>query len=219
MPNNVFDKPSEAFATIPKGSMFRLKESTNGRPIDVPRPDGELDWDVATFNQALADGAIPKRKYVVRPLAGTGKQTARRISLDLSMSEESMTVEGPGGTNEALATQPSAQGYFVQEVVVQALVTSYQEAKQDTRDLAERLDDKNEEIIALKLEVASLKHQIEHSADTDSLEGTFKKFLLNLAQGPGGAILTGKLLGHGSEMSAAVTTAMNGAAAPTVKAA
>lgn len=198
---NTFNVPSEALATLPKGTVFRLKESTNGRPIDVKRPDGSPDWDAGTFNAALADGTLPKARYIIRPVV-SGKVSSKRLSLDLSMSEESTTIDTGGGPgSEAIAAQPAVQGYFVQEVVVNALVQGYQDEKQECRELRETIAEKDEEIFNLRLRVADLEHKLERAADNDSLQVVFNKAAVNFLGGPGGVMLAGKLLGHGDTAS------------------
>lgn len=205
-----YSKPSEALASL-KGQPFIVRQSTGGRgqPIDILPPDGGKEWTESKFNQALADKAIPNERLILRPVIG-GKVSTKRISLDLSYNEESANAEvgaavGPNG-GEVMVSPV----VHVQEKLIDAWLTIHQDGRQDLQEARETIAEQAETIHRLELENAELKRQLERAGDNDSLSVVANKVVVELAKGPGGAMLLHKLLG-GGDASRVLAEAVKGA--------
>lgn len=191
MPPTTYDKPSDAFSALPQGALVRVRPAERGKGIDIKRPDGGLDWDKATFDSALLEGVLPRAKYVLRPVVG-GKVSHKRVSLDLSFSEESVTVEGAGGPE---VMQGTFQQGYAQEKMIEATLDVLRDERGEKWDLYDENKELREENATLKMENLSLKHRLEDAGRDDSLSRMLSRTAETAMAGPAGAVLFGKLLG------------------------
>lgn len=186
-----YEKPSEALATITDDTKFRLFRRTHGRPEEIPPSDGN-GWTKEAFKQAILDQTIPKVPLLIRPLSSRGTLSNKRVSLDLSFSDESTTLE-TADDGKAMSSAPV--GSAIQETVLAALLQSYTDERELVWELREKIDELQEEVAALKTENQKLKSDIEHSSSNDPLSKTIEKALVSVCGGPGGTLLVQKLLG------------------------
>lgn len=205
-----FDKPSDALATLPKDAKFIVRQcGTGGRPLEILKADGESAWDRESFLKAQADGEIPRERLMLRTLDGT-KLSKQKITLDLSMSNEQTTVES-GRPPLAEFENQQLQVTYLQESVVTALVENMRDGKEEIQSLREEVSERDDEIVALKLRVAELEHEVSSNAANDSIGVMFSKMFQEFVKGPGGAIMASKLL-SGKEGGDLLTQALKNAA-------
>lgn len=188
-----FDKPSQALAVIPKGTPFIVREGTGGRPTTISPPEGDKYWSHDSFTKALAEEEIPRTNLILRPIL-EGRISSKRINLDLSISDESMTVEGMPATQPQMGMSPSSPQYLQAEVV-QVLVSTLQDERTEKWELFEDLKGKDEKILKLELEISRLRNELENAQHADSPGQVASKMLLQFSKGPGILVVLSKLFG------------------------
>jgi len=189
----VFNKPSEAIESLGPADKFFLRQSSGGRPVELLTPDGKREWNKDIFNACLTDGHIPRgSKYFIRPILTTGKASSKKITLDLSLSEESTTVEA-SGAQEGVAVQ-QAGGSYVQESVVTALLDSYKDERGLVWELREECDELRSRNTELEVRCAKLESELERlKAGTTSLNEVLNNGIVEFLKGPGGMIVAQRL--------------------------
>lgn len=163
---DTYSKPSEALAKIPQGAKFTIGEKGkgSGTPAKIVNPyalESPDQWTRADLEKELADNADKwrGRQFVFRPLNEKGVSvTSKRFSLDLSMSEESTSIDtSPSPGAEMAQFSQSMPVPYLQESLVAVLMGQLDKKDEEIKGLREDLADRAEENSGLREEIFALK--------------------------------------------------------------
>jgi len=187
-----FTTPSDALAKIPPGTEFLVTRYSGGRPRDVSNPDtSRKSWTPLEFDTALRLGLIDtKSKYHLVPLI-SGKKSSQKITLNLAVENESVTINQPGGvavldpTEGPVQMPPTiSQSPHLQEIVVDGLLSRMTEDRQDLKDKDIQIWKLLEENHDLKMKVAKLELEKEFSDKIAESSDGGNRFIGELVKSP-----------------------------------